>query len=609
MVVIPLFIPLFIFLDIGGFELNKKSLSFLFFFVFALLLLSGTGHDKIKFPHGAENLAINGFSLDCFKTNFHLNLAAYEEKGNPLFFVNDLESGEGREKIPLNASCSSLLKKNCKTQSNIQPKKVKSKRFGRALLFTMGITLIDSIRYWATYAKWIEDWQFKLRWEDQKTRFFSFKANKFDSNPFRTNWTHALSGAVYYNFARYYRLKVLESLLFELGFSLWWEYITEWREVISVNDNFFSGLGGLPIGEPLFQIGNYFNNKRGTFNKIVGFLYNPVITVNDLLGGRKWRKKFAEPNFSKPDIDLYFSHKKVFFKGDTHQDSNLFHIGLETRLNTIPGYGVPGTNNRFIKDILFSEVCFNLAFKANRVEEYSFFTKVVLFGHFSQNITQDSSKNLKGYSLFWGAGSAFDLFKKRAIAYYDKGEYHYDFTAGEKAPQPTEFTDKFAIINLIGPVFDLSVYSGRFKFNVSLDAYIDFALVNAMALNEYSMEHDLFEPKMKTTLSHYGYYYAFGLTLSSKGSVRYRNFEIRGKFKYQYYDSIEGLDRFQGNVKDDCNVTDFRLMYKVSLAYSFSNSPVKIVFACEGIDRKGTLKDITHRESETRLYTQLNLSF
>jgi hypothetical protein len=50
-------------------------------------------------------------------------------------------------------------------------------------------------------------------------------------------------------------------------------------------------------------------------------------------------------------------------------------------------------------------------------------------------------------------------------------------------------------------------------------------------------------------------------------------------------------------------------MYKVSLGYSFSNSPVKIVFACEGIDRKGTLKDITHRESETRLYTQFNLSF
>jgi hypothetical protein len=589
--------------------LNKKSFFFLFFFIFALLLLPGTGHDKTKFPQGTETLSISGFSLDFFKTNFHLNLAEYEEEGNPLFVVNDWGPGDVREKNPFDPFCSSLLKKDCKKGSDTQPKKVKSKRFGRALLFTMGITLIDSIRYWATYSKWIEDWQFRLTWEDQKNRFFSLKANKFDSNPFRTNWTHGLSGAVYYNFARYYRLNVLESVLFELGFSLWWEYITEWREVISVNDNFFSGIGGLPIGEPLFQVGNYFNNKRGAFYKIVGSLFNPVIMINDLLGGRKWRKKFTEPNFSKPDFDLYFSYKQVFFKGDKHEDISLFHIGVETNFYTIPGYGVPGKNNRFIKNVLFSEICLNLTFIEASLEEFSFFTKAVLFGHFYQDITQDSSKNLKGYSFFWGAGSAFDLFKKKAIAYYDKGEYHYDFTGGEKAPQPTEFTDKFAIINLIGPVFDLSVYSGWFKFNLSLDAYIDFALVNAMALNEYSEEYDLFEPKMKTTLSHYGYYYAFGFTLASKGSMRYRNFEIKGKFKYQAYDSIEGLDRFQGDVKDDCNVTDYRLMYKVSLGYSFSNSPVKIVFACEGIDRKGTLKDITHRESETRLYTQLNLSF
>lgn len=613
MVIIPLFISLFIFLDPGGFELKKKKvISFLFFSVFSLLLLSGTGNDKINFPRAAgthyeNSYEINVFSLDCFKKNFHLNLAG--EEWNPLFVVNDSASGDLRGKIPFDAFCSSLLKKDCKKRSNTQPKKVKSKRFGRAFLLTMGVTLLDSIRYWAKYTKWLEDWQYELTWEDQKVRFFTLKANKFDSNPFVTNWTHGLSGAIYYNFARYYRMNVLESVLFELGFSLWWEYVTEWREVVSINDNFFSGLGGLPIGEPLFQIGSYFNNKPGVLNKIVGAVFNPVILFNDLLGGRKWRKKFSKPYFSKPHFNIYFGHKQAFFKGSEHGDSSLFHIGFESSFNIIPGYGLPGTHNRFIKNILLSEISFNLAYKATSVEEFNLFTKTVIFGHFSQKIEQDSSENLKGYSLFLGAGSAFDLFKKKAIAYYDKGEYHYDFTAGERAPQPTEFTDKLAILNIIGPVFDLSVYSGRLKLGLSLDAYVDFALVNALALNEYSIEHDLFEPKKKTTLAHYGYYYAFGFTLSSKGSVRYRNFEINGKFKYQYYDSVEGVDRFQDNVVDDCNVTDSRLMYKVSLGYRFFNSPIKIVFACEGIKRKGALKNIRRRESETRLYTQLNLSF
>ncbi|MCK5345797.1 MAG: hypothetical protein KAR20_20445, partial [Candidatus Heimdallarchaeota archaeon] len=213
------------------------------------------------------------------------------------------------------------------------------------------------------------------------------------------------------------------------------------------------------------------------------------------------------------------------------------------------------------------------------------------------------------YSFFAGVGSAFDFFKKRAIIYYDEFEYHFDFTGGEEAPQPTEFTDKLAILNLIGPVFELSIYSGQFKFRSSISAYIDFALLNSMALNEYSIDNDLYEPQLKTTLSHYGYYYAFGFTFSSDMDLNYKNIQLKGKIKYQYYDSIEGLDRFQDDVEDDCNVKDTRFMYKISLGYALSKSPVTIQLAYEHIDREGTLKNITHSTIEDRIYTRLQISF
>jgi hypothetical protein len=287
----------------------------------------------------------------------------------------------------------------------------------------------------------------------------------------------------------------------------------------------------------------------------------------------------------------------------------LFHVGIATSFNTIPGYGAPGTVNRFIKHTLLSEVYLDGTFGPNTLEEYSFFSKAVLFGRFIQEIKQGSPGDLKGYSLFFGGSSAFDLFLKKATAYYDKGSYHYDFKGGEQPPQPTEFTDKLAIINLIGPVFDLSVYANRFKLRLSVDLYADFAFVNSMALNQYSIHHDLFQPRLKTTLSHYGYYYALGFTFSMKGGVQYRNVEINGKFKYQYYDSIEGRDRFQYKIEDDCNVTDRRLWYKVSLGYAVANTPVKLVFTWEGIDRSGSIKEVTHRVLETRLYTQLKVSF
>lgn len=575
----------------------KKKAFFLFSFAFFSLLLSGTDRDAME-------LEKNLFSLDYFKKNFHLNLV--EEPENSPLFTNEPRYGAMRRKTLPNVFCSSLLNDDGKSKQKPQSKKAKKKRLGRALFRSMALLTINSIKYWIK-KEWPEDWDYKLTWKAQKIRFFSLQAHRFDSNPFKTNTSHILGGGFSYNFARYHGLDRLESLLYSVFFALFWEYISEYHEVISVNDILFSGIGAVPFGEPLFQLGSHFQDRPGAFNKIVGTIFSPGVALNALLDGKN-RQKRITPGLSKPHFDVYLGQKQVS-GGEKDRSDRLFHVGIATSFNTIPGYGAPGTINRFVKHTLLSEVYLDGTFGPNTPEEYSFFSKAVLFGRFIQEIKQDSSAGLKGYSLFFGGGSAFELFLKKATAYYDKGSYHYDFKGGEQPPQPTEFTDKLAIINLIGPVFDLSVYANRLKLRLSVDLYADFALVNSMALNQYSIHHDLFQPRKKTTLSHYGYYYALGFTFSLKGGVLYRNFEINGKFKYQYYDSIEGRDRFQHQVEDDCNVTDYRLWYKVSLGYAIANTPVKLVFTWEGIDRGGSIKEVTHRELETRLYTQLKISF
>jgi hypothetical protein len=495
-------------------------------------------------------------------------------------------------------------------RDEIKPEEQK-KRLGRALFLGMAHLTFNTVKYWINYREWSEDWDYKLTWKDQKRRFFTLQAHRFDSNPFSINLSHVLGGELRYHFARSNRLNRLESFSYCLLLSLCWEYFSEFREVISINDTLFSSLGALSFGEPLFQFGDYFHHKPGVFNKIVGTVFSPGIAINTLLDGKKRHRRTANTGLSKPSFDLYFGSKQVF-TSEKKPSFRMFHMGIETRFNTIPGYGVPGSAKRFIKDTRLSEVRLDATFGANSLEEFRFFTKAVLFGYFSRDIRQikqASAGGLRGYGLFFGGGSGFDLFKKKALAYYDKGSYHYDLKGGEKPPRPTRFTDKLAIINMIGPVLDLSVYANRLRFNLSAAVYADFALVHSMALNKYSTRHDLFAPRMKTTLSYYGYYYALGFTLAIEGGMRYGNFEIHGKFKYQYYDSIEGLDRFQRDVADDCNVTDYRLVYKAALGYAFANTPIKIVFTCEGIDRKGSIKDITHRESEIRVYTQLKYSF
>lgn len=52
----------------------------------------------------------------------------------------------------------------------------------------------------------------------------------------------------YYELARSNNLPWWNSLLYSVGGSLYWEYIVEWREVISISDNITTGFGGYILG-------------------------------------------------------------------------------------------------------------------------------------------------------------------------------------------------------------------------------------------------------------------------------------------------------------------------------------------------------------------------
>ena len=189
------------------------------------------------------------------------------------------------------------------------------------------------------------------------------------------------------------------------------------------------------------------------------------------------------------------------------------------------------------------------------------------------------------------------------------GQYHYDFAGKEEPVQPLNFSDKLAIINLIGPSARLTLYSSPFKFDITADAYFDFGLVNSFALNKYSEDNDIFENRMKTTLSYYGYYYAFGYTLNLNTRLEVGNLSFSGGFRYQNYSSIQGLDRFQDEIRDDSKVYDSRSILKGALSYRIPGSIFSVSALFQRISRKGTLKDLTDAEVETRILSSLSISF
>jgi hypothetical protein len=169
--------------------------------------------------------------------------------------------------------------------------------------------------------------------------------------------------------------------------------------------------------------------------------------------------------------------------------------------------------------------------------------------------------------------------------------------------------DKYTVLNLLGPTFDLAIFNKDLKVRFAADAYGDFSLVHSHVFKEYK-ELATFG-QTKATLENHGYYYALGITLSSMLQVNYSNLEFRGKVRYHYFDSIEGLDRFQKDIldEDDFDLKDQRLTYNLNLGYRIPHTPLQLVLGLEQMERWGAIGDLSGHSTERRSYFQMKYIF
>jgi hypothetical protein len=93
--------------------------------------------------------------------------------------------------------------------------------------------------------------------------------------------------------------------------------------------------------------------------------------------------------------------------------------------------------------------------------------------------------------------------------------------------------------------------------------------------------------------------------------INYSNLEFRGKVKYHYFESIEGLDRFQKDIEDedDFDLNDQRLTYNLSLGYRIPNTPLQLVLGLVQMERWGEIEDLSRHSTERRSYFQVKYLF
>jgi len=490
----------------------------------------------------------------------------------------------------------------------------------RAFLENGVLITASTLDYWGSYGHYTVDWQFtgKTFWE----KFFTDQSPKLDSNAFWFNWTHSFSGAAYYNLARTNGLSSGVSMLFSFGLSAIWETFSEYRELISTNDMTFTTFGGPSIGEPLFQISSYYSHQQGLLNKVAEFLFNPFLAANNFLdrgSGPAWN---SAPDVGWHRFSLFAGLKEdhVTPAGTTSVDHSgsyyrQFNFGLDMETNSIPGYGQAQTASRYLSDTLSSRAFIDVSTSTAGIEEMNIRTQAVLFGLSWQSVKEDRDGQPRGHSYSLGFGTAWELFKKRPDAWYDSTA---EVPSGGQAtagmarfprPTPTQFTDKLCAVSPLGVVLNLSFFGPRLLVRWTTEAYGDFAMVNALAYNEYTVNHDT--TGVKTTLLDWGYYYALGMTMGSDVDMEWHQWHLRGAVKYQWYDSIQDQDRYQymGLITNDFKIYDTRLVSRLKLGYRLAHTPAELSLVAESIDRHGSILDVRAHYWENRAYYQIGVLF
>jgi hypothetical protein len=480
------------------------------------------------------------------------------------------------------------------------------KKTRRAIVQLSLLATYATVRYWADYHRWVEDWQYELTCADQYRRFLTTEAIRFDSNNYVTNWTHAFAGVLYYQFARTNYLTWEESFLASFVSSLFYEYVSEWREVISVNDMFLTTFGAYELGEPLFQITDYLHHQKSPVLKALGFL-NPINTFNHWLD----RKNPASRAYVAPGWHVF--ELAAGWRSSSETGRGAFGAGFvrfDGQIVLAPEYGRPGIVRKTIRTTSLSEFEFEAALrgrpdgadhlKAGPTEEAGLFGRVVGRAWYRQNIDDLG----RGYALSIGLGSALTYVRKRPTVYDSTSvQVHID-----PLPEtPTDFRDKYAITHLVGPVRDWTRFGRGLKVRVVADAYLDFALMNSFAFNAYSAVHPI--EGMKTTMSYFGYHYALGASASARVDLDWGALGLRGLVSAGAWDSWEGLDRFEDELTNDVNAVDTRVRCLIRAGWMLPSMPVRASIGLEGIRRWGKLGDVRAAGWDTRTYAGLSYLF
>ncbi len=393
---------------------------------------------------------------------------------------------------------------------------------------------------------------------------------------------HPLASVLYFQMARANGFNSIESYLVGLGSSAAWDNL-EYHDVVTINDEITSPLGGYVIGQAAYQIACALKvTHAGLLSKAVASILKldkSTSTTIDERRDQRIARDCKKPRWS--EISAYLGVESGQRPFDPSNTPSRAVFGFSGNVVTVPEYGKAGDVDKLILDIATSKFLLEGSVKNERIEDLRVIAQVMSLAWEQRRLKANNSGELEGYDFVIGLG--------HAVTWNNRDTENKN--------------DYYGTINIAGATATLMLKKAEVTIRAELGIYGDFAIVKSYALDQYKSQGNSFEG-MQSIINKQGAYWGYGKTIAQGLAIEYRGVEAGWSFQSSNASASHLYDQGPVGVTGHTQFTDVYRSNQVWVAFRVSEH-VKVKLAHEKLTRKGSVGNsasVSSNETRTSGY-------
>lgn len=411
-----------------------------------------------------------------------------------------------------------------------------NKRYVAAGLMSAAVLGVGTLNYYRQHNPNVvfEDDDYTTFGDSMKHRL-DFSAVRFDDNTQLTNIGHMYAGTVHYNLARSSGLNRWESLLQTFVLSSLWEYIAEYKQSVSLNDQIATTLGGFIVGESVHQMAKIL--KKDTNNPIkkilAGIFGGPEKASQWIESRARGQDNMYDDSLGSAQQD-FWSKMGLYINVEKRNGKTVKSGGIESEIINIPKFNEPGEYaGLLLDDTVQSKLKIEMG-RADNLKTFKLFAKTTLAAFYKKKMQLSETEKLSGYQFFVGPAMMVDTDVR---------------IADHRQNGPN--SDIHGVIGVLGNTLDVRAVRGDLQIHAVIDVYGDFGIIRSLSFspatnNQYPREDYI--PSncdgYQSVMCNYSYYYGLGWTKMANFDLRYKALTAGLDASKTTLKSIESLSRF-----------------------------------------------------------------